>query len=119
MSEDVTNTYSVEAWLTRIRNAVGVTPMDWDAIRGATMSLEGEARTKEQKAAVETLKRASHDQGVLRAASARRARISRRKVRRGRMAAPILIKFSAARRNDSPNDGSETADGNRSGRETM
>ena len=67
MSEDVPP-YGVEAWLTRIRDAVNQAPIDWNAIRGASMSLDGEARTKEQKTAVEQLK--SEVSAVQRAVSA-------------------------------------------------
>jgi hypothetical protein len=70
MSEDVAKSYSVDGWLTRIGNTVAATPIDWSAIRCATTSLEGEARTKDQKAAVEELKRAAEGTTVQRAASA-------------------------------------------------
>jgi hypothetical protein len=69
MSEDVPP-HGVEAWLTRLRNGVNQAPIDWNAIRGASMSLDGEARTKDQKTAVEQLKRASEGSAVQRAVSA-------------------------------------------------
>ena len=60
----------VEDWIAVIRNAILRTPIDWDAIRGAKVRLRVEARTNEQKSAVEILLRASDRPGIERAASA-------------------------------------------------
>jgi hypothetical protein len=58
---------SVETWIAEIGEGCHREPIDWNAIRGASMSLDAEARTKEQKFAVEQLKRSSNRPEVERA----------------------------------------------------
>jgi hypothetical protein len=60
----------VDDWIAEIRDAIRHTPIDWDAIRSAKVSLRVEARTIEQKSAVETLMLASDRPAVQQAASA-------------------------------------------------
>lgn len=60
----------VDEAIAQTRKACDSEPLDHDAIRGATMTLEREARTKAQKAAVERLKRASDRHAILMAADA-------------------------------------------------
>ena len=56
--------------IAKIGDAVRRTPINWAAIRGVYLSLSGDARTDEQKSAVDSLKHASDRPGVERAATA-------------------------------------------------
>jgi hypothetical protein len=49
----------IDEAIAQIHEATRRQPIDWSAIRGAAMTLDREARTTEQKAAVEQLKRAA------------------------------------------------------------
>jgi hypothetical protein len=60
----------VEECIARIREACGHQPIEWDAIRSASMSLDSEAQTKDQKTAIDQLKNAKDSRSVAIAASA-------------------------------------------------
>ena len=58
----------IEVYLDRVSDACNKRPPDWDAIRSAAMSLDLEARTQQQKDAVQRLKQASTIGAATRAA---------------------------------------------------
>ena len=59
----------IDEAIAQIQEACSRQAIDWDAIRGAAMNLDKEARTKDQKAAVARLKRAHDSHSVALAAS--------------------------------------------------
>ena len=66
MSEDVAP-YGFDDWLSKLERASRTSPIDWDQIRGVQQMLSVEARTQEQKSAVEALKQAFDRPGIERA----------------------------------------------------
>jgi hypothetical protein len=58
----------IDECLARIQQACVQEPIDWGEIRGATLSLDSQATTKDQKLATEKLKRATDKHQVYMAA---------------------------------------------------
>lgn len=65
MSEPGPEEWSIDGRIARIRQACAADPIDWNAIRGAAIGLDREAKTKDQKAAVQQLKDAADQRQIL------------------------------------------------------